>query len=382
VQHIFWHESDEVANAVCRFKNPAALKAEASQCRQRNGKVPAGIPAGLLLPAGVAYSAGMKKLNVFICLAVSAILAGCKPASKPASHGPIRIGVLKHESALPIYVADELGLFKKHGLQVTLVEVPPGDHIPALLADRVDILTPTSFAPLFGLMLQHPDLLYAVFPGAEVTDGQTVYGFVVLSNSVAQSIKDIRSGTIIAINPYTKVNVQMILNAAGIAKSNWPDIAVASREAALQALAEGKAAVAILDQPALAVALASKQFRLLESNPRAKYVGSPYWSGAGAVKRATWTARKADFEKLMKAYDEAVAATRKDSLKAHQILAARLGLKQEIADQIGGYYFPLTSEKVDKDGIAKTVEALKSAGLIEGIVPLTTFFPPGLHGQE
>ena len=32
MQHIFWHESDEVANAVCRFKNPAAQKAEASQC--------------------------------------------------------------------------------------------------------------------------------------------------------------------------------------------------------------------------------------------------------------------------------------------------------------------------------------------------------------
>lgn len=311
-----------------------------------------------------------------------ALFAGCKPASKPSSQGPIRVGILKHESSLPFYVADEAGLFKKHGLEVTLVEVPPGDHIPALLADRVDILTPTSFPTLFGVMLQHTNLLYAVFPGAEVTGGQTVYGFVVPPNSQAQSIKDIRGGTILAINPYTKVNVQMILNAAGVAKSDWPQIAVATREAALQALSEGKAAVAILDQPALAVALASKQFRLLESNPRAKYVGSPYWSGAGAVKRDVWNARKADYEQLIQAIDEAVSLIKKDSLRAHQILASRLGLKPEIADQIGGYYFPLSTEKIDKDGIAKTVEALKSAGLIDRDVPLKNLFPPGLHGQE
>jgi NADH-quinone oxidoreductase subunit B len=172
------------------------------------------------------------------------------------------------------------------------------------------------------------------------------------------------------------------LNAAGVAKSDWPQIAVATREAALQALSEGKAAVAILDQPALAVALASKQFRLLESNPRAKYIGSPYWSGAGAVKCDAWNVRKPDFQHLIEAIDEAVNLTKKDSLRAHQILASRLGLKPEIADQIGGYYFPLSTEKVEKSGIAKTVEAVKSAGLIEGDVPLRNFFPPGLYGQE
>jgi ABC-type nitrate/sulfonate/bicarbonate transport system substrate-binding protein len=231
-------------------------------------------------------------------------------------------------------------------------------------------------------MLHHPNLLYAVFPGAEVADGQTVYGFVVPTNSPAQSIKDIHGGMILAINPYTKVNVQMILNAAGIPKNDWPEIAVATREASLQALSEGKASVVILDQPALAVALASKQFRLLESNPRAKYVGSPYWSGSGAVKCEVWNARKADFEHLVEAIDEAVSSIRTNPLHAHQILASRLGLKPEIADQIGGYYFPLTTEKVGKEGIAQTIDALKSAGLIDEDVPLTNFFPPGLYGQE
>jgi ABC-type nitrate/sulfonate/bicarbonate transport system substrate-binding protein len=314
------------------------------------------------------------------------LAAGCeKQPEAPTqtnSSKPIRIGVLKHESALPFYVADETGIFKKHGLEVTLVELPPGDHMPALLADRVDILSPTSFPTLFGVMLHHANLLYSVFPGAEVTGGPTVYGFVVPANSTAQSIKDISSGTIVAINPFTKVNVEMILNAAGVAKNKRPGIVVATRDAALQALLENKAAVAILDQPALAVALESKQFRLLESNPRARYVGSPYWSGAGAVKREVWMANKADFEQLIQAIDDAVSLIKSDSLRAHQILASRLSLKPEIASQIGGYYFPLSTEKVNKEGIVKTAEALKSAGLIEDDVPVLNLFPPGLYGQE
>ena len=58
------------------------------------------------------------------------LLGGCKPSSDAISQGRIRIGILRHESSLPFYVADELGLFKKHGLDVTLIELPPGDHIP------------------------------------------------------------------------------------------------------------------------------------------------------------------------------------------------------------------------------------------------------------
>jgi ABC-type nitrate/sulfonate/bicarbonate transport system substrate-binding protein len=321
-------------------------------------------------------------LVVILAIIIVAFFYAWKPASNPATEGSIRIGILKHESSLPFYVADELGLFKKHGLNASLVELPPGDHMPALLSDRVDVLSPTSFPTLFGVMSQHPDLLFALFPGAEITDGQTVYGFVVTASSTAQSIKEIHGGKILAINPYTQVNVQMILNAAAVPKNNWPEIAVATREVALQALLDGKADVAILDQPALAVALESKKFRLLESNPRAKYVGSPYWSGAGAVKREVWNSRTTDFERLIQAIDEAVSYIKSDPLRAHQIMASRLGLKSEIANQIGGYFFPLSTEKVEKDGIAKTVDALKSAGLLDGTISLTHFFPPGLYGEQ
>lgn len=321
------------------------------------------------------YSALLSLLTALL------LTAGCKPAAQTPS-GPLRIGILKHESSLPFYIAENAGLFKQHGLNVSLVELPPGDHLPAMLADRVDAISPTSFPTLFGVMVQHTNLLYVLFPGAEVSDGQTVYGLIVRSNSTAQTVKDIHGGVVMAINPYTKLSIQMILNTAGVPKESWPDIRVATREVAVQAVSDGTAAAAIMDQPALAVALNSGGFKLLESNPRAKYVGSPYWSGAGAVKREVWTPRKDEFSRLLAALDEAITMIRKDPHKAHEILAARLGLSQDIADQCGGYYFPLSTEPVDKAGIQKTVEALRSANLLEGPLSLDNLFPPGLYGEK
>ena len=299
----------------------------------------------------------------------------------PASEDVLKIGVLRHESSLPIYIADELGLFESHGLRVELVEVPPGDHMPALLSERVDILSPTSFTVLFGVMYEHPGAVYAVFPGAEVLDGPTVYGFVVRQDFPGTGLNDLRNRTVMAINPYTQVNIQTILSSAGIPREEWPEIRVATREAALGAVADGTAQGAIMDQPALAVALASGDYRLLEANPRARHIGSPYWSGSGAVTQERWSERRDAFMRLMSATDEALAHIQVDSDAAHRVLAKRLGIAEDVASQMGGYYFPKSNEAVPLDGIRATVDALVSAGLLAERIDLTEFFPPSVYGR-
>jgi hypothetical protein len=224
-------------------------------------------------------------------------------------------------------------------------------------------------------------LLYALFPGAEVADGPIVYGFIVKKDFRGTQIENLLGGVVMAINPYTQVNIQTIFTAAGFPKDKWPEIRVASREAALGALANGQATAAIMDQPALAVALSSGDFRLLEANPRAKHIGSPYWSGSGAVKRDKWQEKHAAFARLMLAYDEAILQIRKDADHAHRILAKRLGLNEKIAAQCGGYYFPTSAEPVPTNGIKDTSDALVRAGLLAKPIDITSFFPPGIHPQ-
>lgn len=324
----------------------------------------------------------MKKFGIGIAVLVMIIVAilvlGPNPPDSPPA--TMRIGVLKHESSLPIYLADELGLFSQAGLSVALVEVPPGDHMPALISRRVDILSPTSFPVLFGVMLKNPGLLHAVFPGAEIEGGPTVYGFVVGVSSTALSLDDLKGKTVMAINPYTKMNIQTILSSSGIPRNEWPKIKVAAREAALQAVSNGQADAAIMDQPALAVAIASGEYKLLEANPRAKHIGSPYWSGSGAVLAEHWNSMADEFAKLMEAIDAALLEIRRDPDGAHRILAKRMGLDQSIAEQMGGYYFPKSSDNVDMVGIKATVQALVDAGLLDESLNLEGFFPDHIYG--
>lgn len=318
---------------------------------------------------------------VIVAVIVMAVVL-LRPRQPVGQQPEVQIGVLKHESSLPIYIADELGFFTQAGLSVRLVEVPPGDHMPALISKRVDILSPTSFPVLFGVMLKNPGLLHAVFPGAELADGPTVYGFIVAKSSTASSLADLRGKTVMAINPYTKMNIQTILSSAGMPRDEWPEIKVAAREAALKAVSDGQADAAIMDQPALAVAVASGDYRLLEANPRAKHIGTPYWSGSGAVLAQRWQEHEAAFAKLMKAVDNAVDAINRDPDAAHRILAKRLGLDQGIANQMGGYYFPKSTEAVDMAGIKATVKALVDAGLLEHPIEMEGFFPPETYGAQ
>jgi len=57
---------------------------------------------------------------------------------KPTPLGVIRVGILKHESSLPMYIAEELGYFKNHGVEVQLVEPDPGVMTCGVNDDRVN----------------------------------------------------------------------------------------------------------------------------------------------------------------------------------------------------------------------------------------------------
>jgi NitT/TauT family transport system substrate-binding protein len=293
----------------------------------------------------------------------------------------LRIGILKHESSLPIYIADELGYFGQNGINVKLVELPPGDHMPALISDRVDIISPTSFPVLFGVMSENPDLLYAVFPGAEIKDGPTLYGIIVNKDFKGSDLFALKNMSIMAINPFTKINIETILFSSGIPKTEWPTIKVSSREAALSAILDNTVDAAIMDQPQLAVALSSPDFKLLEANPRAKYIGSPYWSGAGAVKKETWIEKEKEFKKMMVAIDQALDYIKKNNLESHQILAKKMELDINIANQMGGYYFPKSTDSVNITGIKSTADILIEAGLLKKEILFNIFFPKNCYGQ-
>jgi len=293
----------------------------------------------------------------------------------------IRIGILKHESSLPIYVADELKIFEKYNVSVRLVELPPGDHMPALLSDRVDLISATSFPVLFGVLENNPELLYAIMPGAEIVEGETVYGIITKADFKGDDIYSLKNKKILAINPYTKVSLLNILKNINFSDSEIKDVNIANKDAALAAVLDNSADACIMDQPPLAIAINSQKFKLLEPNPRAKYISNPYWSGSGAIKKETWDKNSQLYLNFLKAIDEAALYARNNSVEAHKILAKRLDIDENIALEMGGYYFPTIQEYVDKAELKNTISALINAGLLKNDIDLLHIFPDNLYSK-
>jgi ABC-type nitrate/sulfonate/bicarbonate transport system substrate-binding protein len=323
-----------------------------------------------------------RRSKLFIALAIIGLAAlGYWVLRSPTvSHDRlIRVGTLRHESSLPLYVAKEMGYFDELPFRVELVELPVADHMPALLARRVEVLSPTSFPVLMNVMGESPGSVYALFPGAERLEGAPVYGFVVKRSFAGQSVRDLRGGVIIAINATTALNIPSIMQAAGVAARDVPQVKQASREAAIQAVTSGTAVAAIMDQPALAAAEDSPDLKVIEPNPRARYIHNPYWSGAGGVLASTWQARQADMRALVAAVDRGVAFARANPGRAREILSKYTGVSLQVAKRSGGYYFPLTSEAVPMTDVATTASSLQAAGLIKHPIDPKRFFPPGLY---
>jgi hypothetical protein len=67
---------------------------------------------------------------------------------------------------------------------------------------------------------------------------------------------------------------------------------------------------------------------------------------------------------LMAGIDDALARIEAVPNAAHRMLARRLGIDESVASQMGGYYFPKSSDAVPLDGIRATVDALVSARLL------------------
>lgn len=138
----------------------------------------------------------MKRRTMLGLMLAATVVPGACSRRAPDSTGPLRIGVLRHESSLPFYVAEDQGYFADFPFPVEPVELPVADHMPALLSGRVSVISPTSFPVLMNVMSENPGSLYALFPGAEVADGPAVYGFVVKRDFTGTSVRDFGRGVL------------------------------------------------------------------------------------------------------------------------------------------------------------------------------------------
>ena len=235
--------------------------------------------------------------------------------------GPLNVAYNQWVGFAGMYIADELGLFKNHGVEVKLASFSgPGDSIPPLLAGQIDLslTTANNLALIAGKQATLAKIVYVI----DASDGADA----IVATKAVKTIADLK-GKKVAV---TKGEINEMLLTLGLesVKLSEKDITLVdmSPDDAGAAFMAGKVDAAVTWEPWVSRA-AEKIGHIVYSSkePGAK---DALIDVMAASDKALKT-RSADIEKFVAAYDEGVGMLKSDPEKCKAILAKRLEAKPD-----------------------------------------------------
>ncbi|MCE5203952.1 MAG: MetQ/NlpA family ABC transporter substrate-binding protein [Actinomycetia bacterium] len=284
-----------------------------------------------------------------LVLGVSA-LAGCsptEPASKPATNPveaaepePIKIGTLPTEDALPLWVAEEEGLFTKAGLNVEIITLQAAQERDAAFASgAIDAFMGDVIAAAALEAGGSPVSLATVMLGATPAEGR--FGIVAKPGSKARTLNDLAGvpvGTSSAsIQEYV---FDALMADAGVSADQVKKEVVAKVPARYELLMSGKLEAASLPEPLLS--LAEKQGAVLIADDTTGDnltqtvlgVSDGYLAMPGGMKTVS---------ELLRVWDEAVTTINKDPDSWRSLLVDKARLPEPLKDTYAVNMYPMAS---------------------------------------
>ena len=317
----------------------------------------------------------MRHVRRSVCLlsltVLLAALVACKPTTGPKQPPlpgetvKIRIGVQPIEAALPIWVAEEAGLFKKAGLDAK-VEVfeSATDRNTALLANAIDC---TQADPIsIGLLEKggFPVSATTILLGATPQEGRD--GIVARPGLKARTLSDLAGvpvGT--SLDTHQEFIVDSLFAEAGIPKNKVKKEEVKKTPIRYELLMEGKLDAAALPEPWLTLAVFKGGTLVADDTKGANIsqellIGSDKWlataEGAEAMKR------------LLGVLNEAATLIDKNPEAWRQTLIDNSGVPQELQKAYPVPTFPGTQLPTE-EMLGSQMQWMVGKGLLDTPLP-------------
>lgn len=299
---------------------------------------------------------------------------GTAGPSASSSNAPIKIGF----SALPSwylwYLIDDLGFFKKHGVNVQLVWFPVyADSLQALDTGKIDADSAALMDTISPLANGIP--LKTVF----ITDNSAGGDGLVASDSI-KSVKDLKGKKIgTEIGTIEQFFMETALKDNGLKDSDVQFTNMAVPDAG-NALIAGKLDAAGLWEPFLSKAVTKNTHKLVTS---ADYPGMI--ADVLAVRQSVDQQRSAELQKVVDAWYDGLNYLQTHHDQAVAIMAKKAGIsKQEIEVGLQGFklFTPQDNMNAFKQGnnfssfyytATKNAEFLKSLGYIQSVPDFSNF---------
>ena len=283
----------------------------------------------------------------------------------------LKLAYIAANADLPVFVAEELGLFEKHGLEVALVRANnSSEALIALLTKQVDAVGGLTFGVHFPAEVQDPGQLTLFQPFAE-TDRSVMSYLLAGKESGVTSIQDLKGRR---IGTYTGASqlvfLKLFLEKVGLDPERDVRIIQVAMELQAQALEAGQFDVLFTIEPYGTIAIKKAGARTVLENPRSKYILNPFWVGAAAVRTEFVSTHPTVVRALEESLDDALLEIEKDPVAMKKLLPKYTPIDEELALASGLYtWYPLGEVEEGFESIQQLADLMHNFNLIDEPIP-------------
>jgi NitT/TauT family transport system substrate-binding protein len=275
----------------------------------------------------------MRKIIAITLLTLGIILSACAPVTTPASQPvTLKIAVLPIIDTLPMYVAQQEGLFAKHGVNVEFVPVASAPERDQLLAaGQADGAVNETLADmLFNKdTIQMQAVRYALRPA----EGHGHF-FILASAQSGITTPDGLKGVEIGVSQGTVIEyvTERLLQSAGLTADEIKTVAVPKIPDRMALLASGELKAGVLPDPLAALAVQQGAVIVADDSTYPEYGFSVI-----SFRKATIDANPEAIKGFLAAIEEATTVLNADPTKYTNVLSDQKLVPQPL---IGKFQVP------------------------------------------
>jgi NitT/TauT family transport system substrate-binding protein len=276
-------------------------------------------------------------------------------------------------SDLAIFVALEKGYFQREGVDVELVKFQSAtENLNALLAKRTDMAGMIGISTLLLAFEKAPDQFRA-FLGTAETETHWGSALLVPPDSPIRSISDLK-GKVVG----TYEGTTQLMNLRSILQNFMdPDKDVTIRQVRtdlqLPSLGSKQFDALFTIEPSVTTAVDKGIGRVLEENPRYKYILKPFPVTANCVSLDFWRKNPDAVKSVYRALVSASRDIRSDEAATKKYLPKYTPLDTALAEKCRLYHWWLPQE-VDLQAIQKLADLFREQGLLKSEVKTSAMF--------
>jgi NitT/TauT family transport system substrate-binding protein len=314
----------------------------------------------------------MKTVSYFIwSILICGIL--CQGNLLAAEETKVKIGYSRLRISLPVFVAQEKGLFKKNGLEVELEMFDTAQPLmDALCGGKLDVAGYTAFPISFSAQFRSKKELYYTTVLME-DDAHPISMFVVRKDSPIKTVGDLRGRNIGILPTFAyKVWLELLLQKNGIGPD---EVTIQQVAPAMTASAlESKTVDAMFtNDPAVTTCVRKGIGRILFSEAMVpKYMWSPFPFASFNMTREFVTKSPQVARQIVKSLDDAIDFINANQLDAKRMMAKFLPEAQKpFVEHYPDALF-LKSSQFPLAELLKIEESYRIQGILKGKLDLST----------